>query len=253
MNQSPLLLRTKTMGEEYVIEESLTPSDLARKIGEPILSLVALAVLYFYGVDWFLDPVVSFFSQFDWFGAVVAIIDRVSSVLGWIDSLNGDPSLPFGLSLPSERVLDAIVTLVELGIGIAVVVEALNTSILAVRSEGVTIRDVSVPWSSIRQVVIVQPQSSTSESDQVEVGLRLAPDASPPDDLSSLDTDTSTQSDLSTPLCTVIDRQHLDHERLVTVVHGFAPENVSIVEVQEGTERELGPKEESIRAECQTD
>jgi hypothetical protein len=207
---------------DYVIEGSLTPSDLASKIGEPILSLVALAVLYFFGFDWFLDPVTSFFSQFDWFGAVVAIVDGFSSVLGWIDSLNGTggPSLPFGLSLPSERVLDVIFTLAELGIGIAVVVEALNTSVLAVRSEGVTIRDVSVPWSSIRQVVIIQPQSSASESDEVEVGLRLIPDASLPDDLLFHDIDVSTPSEIPSAVRASLDGQPLDRELLDLVAVG---------------------------------
>ena len=244
----------KMTDEEYIITESLTPSDLVRKIGEPILALVVLAVLYFFGLDWFLEPVTSFLSQFDWFSAVVAIGDRLSSVFEWLDSLNGTggSSLPFGLSLPSERVLDVIFTLAELGIGIAVIVKALTASIVAVRSEGVTIRDVSVPWSSIRQVVIVHPQSSASESDEVEVGLRLPPDASLPEDLSSLDIDSSTPSEIPSVLRTPLYDQSLDRERLVAAVHGFAPANVSVHEIQEQTERELRPTDNVTEEEYQT-
>ena len=236
--------------EEYIIEEQLTPSDLVDKIVEPILSLVALAVLYFFGIDWLLDPVTSFLSQFDWFGAIVAIGDRLSSIIEWLDSLNpsdngsGDgPSLPFGLSPPfGASTIDVIFTLVEFGIGIAVVVEALDVSILAVRSEGVTIRDVSVPWSSIRQVVIVQPESSVSESDEIEIGLRLDPDASLPEDLSSLDIHSSTPSEIPSALRTSLEGQPLDRERLIAAVHRFAPENVSVIEIRGDTQRELEPE-----------
>lgn len=229
--------------DEYAVTESLTPLDVASKIAEPILSLVALAVLYFFGLDWFLDPIVSFFSQFDWFTAGVALAERLFSVFEWLDSLNGTggPSLPFDAS-----VLDVIFTLGELVLGIAVIENALNASIVAIRSEGVTMRDVSVPWSSIRHVVIVQPQSAASESDQVEVGLRLDPDASLPEDLSSLDIDSSTN--ISSDLHTSLDGHPLDRERLVAAVHDCAPTNVSVIELQGDTERERKPQNSSSRA-----
>lgn len=231
--------------DEYVVAKSRTPLDLASTIAEPILTLLALAALYFFGVDWFLDPILSFFSQFDWFGAVVAIGDSLSSLIEWLDSLNGTggPSFPFGLSIPSERVLDVIFTIAELVIGIAVVVESLNASILAVRSDGVTINDVSVPWSSIRQVVIVQPNSSIAESDEVRVGLRLDPDAPLPEDLSSLEIDSSSPSEIPSALCTSLDGHPLNRDRLLTAVHGFSPSGVPLIEIQGNTERELKPQD----------
>lgn len=240
--------------EDYVIEKSRTPSDLVDKIIEPILSLVGLAVLYFFGIDWLLDPVISFVSQFEWFDVVIGIGDYLSSVIEWLDSLNTDgpetdspgtdgPSLPFGLTRPfGGLTIDVIVALGELVVGIAVVVTALNTTIVAIRSEGVTIRDVSVPWSSIRQVEIVQPESSASESEEVEVGLRLDPDASLPEDWSSLDIDSSTPSEIPSPLSTFLDSQLLDRECLVAAAHRFAPESVSIIENRGDTERELEPE-----------
>lgn len=225
--------------EEYVIKESPPPLELVEKIAEPILSLVVLAVLYFFGIDWLLNPLLSFFSQFDWFATIVAIVDRLTSMLAWLPPFNGNdgPSLPFNNLLPfkPDRALDLIFTLVELVIGIAVIVEAIDASILAVRSDGVTIRDVSVPWSSIRQVVIMQPQSSASESDEVEIGLRLVPDASLPDDP---DIESSTSSEIPSALRISIDGQSFNHEHLATAIGKFAPENVSLVEIRGETEED---------------
>lgn len=223
--------------EEYVIKESPPPLKLAKKIAEPILSLAALAVLYFFGIDWLLNPLLSFFSQIDWFATIVAIVDRLTSMLAWLPPFNGNDgsSLPFNNPLPfkPDRALDLIFTLAELVIGIAVIVEAIDASILVVCSDGVTIRDVSVPWASIRQVVIMQPQSSASESDEVEIGLCLAPDASLPDDL---DIDLSTSSEIPSALRTSFDGQSFNRERLATAVDKFAPENVSLIEIRGETE-----------------
>ncbi|WP_157972515.1 hypothetical protein [Saliphagus sp. LR7] len=219
--------------EEYVIKESPTSLELAEKVAEPILSLVALAVLYFYGIDWLLNPLLSFFSQFDWFATIVAIVDRLTSMLTWLPPFNGNdgPSLPFNNPLPfkPDRALDLIFTLAELVIGIAVIVEAIDASILAVRSDGVTIRDVSVPWSSIRQVVITQPKSSASESSEVEIGLRLVSNGSLPDDH---DVDLSTSSETPSALRISIDSQSFNREHLATAVDRFAPENVSLVKIR---------------------
>lgn len=200
---------------------------------------MALAVLYFFGIDWLLNPLLSFFSQFDWSATIVAIVDRLTSMLAWLPPFNGNdgPSLPFNNPLPfkPDRALDLIFMLAELVIGIAVIVEAIDASILAVRSEGVTIRDVSVPWSSIRQVVIMQSQSSDSESGEVEIGLRLAPDASLPDDP---DVELSTSSEIPSALRISIDGQSFNREHLATAVDKFAPENVSLVEIRGETEED---------------
>lgn len=123
---------------------------------------------------------------------------------------------------------------------------ALDTTIVAIRSEGVTIRDTSVPWSSIRQVVVIQPESSASESGEVEIGLRLDPDASLPEELSSLDFDSSPSSEIPSALRTSLEGQPLDRERLIAAVHRFPPESVSIIEILGDTEQELGLKDTVI-------
>lgn len=237
--------------DEFVIKENPTPGELAGKIAEPILSLVALAILFFFGIDWLLTPIVSFFSQFGWFNAVLSIIDGISSVIEWLDSLNGTggPSLPFGLPFPPERVLDLFFTLGELAVGIAVIVRALNASILAVDSEGVTIKDRSVPWSSIRQVVLIQSQSSASETGKFEIGLRLASDASLPNEI---EIDVSAPSEIPSELRTSLDGQQFDRERLAAAVGRFAPENVSLTELREETEQDSEPKDDRV-AEYETD
>lgn len=237
--------------DKYVIKENPTPVELSGKIAEPILSLVALAILFFFGIDWLLTPIVSFFSQFDWFNAVLSIVDGISSVIEWLDSLNGTggPSLPFGLPFPSERVLDLLFTLGELAIGIAVIVRALNASILVVDSEGVTINDRSVPWPSIRQVVLIQAHSSASKTGEFEIGLRLAPDASLPDEI---DVDVSSPYEIPSALRTSPDGEQFDRERLAAVVDRLAPENVSFTERREEIEQEFEP-EDDREAEYETD
>lgn len=226
-------------GQKFVITESPTPLELGKKIAGPILSLLVLAVLYFFGIGWFLNPILSFFSQFDWFATIVAIVDRLIGLLEWLPPFNENdgPSIPFITSLPirPDQALDLLFTLVELGIGIAVIVEAINATALEVRSDGVKINEVNVPWSAIRDVVLTKPQSSASETEIVEIGLRLLSDASLPDES---DIDLSTSSEIPSALRISISSQSFDREHLVRAVDNFAPESVSLVEIHEDAEDE---------------
>ena len=188
----------------YVVTEAFRPSDVARKTGVTLVPSVGfLLLILFFDFGWSGNTLF----EFEIAGIDVAVDSFVLLVVG---------AMAYGL-----------------------VRRARPDTLLAIRSEGVSVGSASVPWSSIEQVVVVQPEPSAYESDEPEVGLHLAQDAPLPDGLSSLVTDPSTPTDIPTELRTALDGQPLDRERLIQAVRAHAPVGVSVVEHNGPTERTL--------------
>lgn len=201
---------TSLMGSSaYVITEALRLSDVVRKTGVTLVLYVGFLLLVLtFGFGW-----------------------DENTLLGF--EMDGD-------GLP----VDPFVLIVVGGMVYGVVRRARPDTLLAVRSKGVRVGSASVPWSSIEQVVVIQPEPSAYESDEPEVGLRLTSDAPLPDGVSSLVTDPSTPTDIPDELRTTLDGQPLDIEHLVETVHTYAPSNVSVTELHGETERmlDIGPQ-----------
>ena len=186
----------------YVVTEVLRPSDVVRKTGVSlILYGGSLLVLFVVGFVWSEGALLGFETNG-----------------GWI------PTNP-------------LIFIVVGGMVYGLVRRVRPETLLAVRSEGVTIRSVSVPWSFIERMVIIHPEPSAYEPDEPEVGLRLVSDAPLPDGLSSLVIDPSTPADIPSGLRTALDGQPLDIAHLTETVDSYAPSRVLVTELHGDTER----------------
>lgn len=132
---------------------------------------------------------------------------------------------------------DPFVLLVVGVLSYALLQRAKPNTVLAIQPTGVTIRSVSVPWSSIDEVVLIRPAPSAYDPAEPEVGLRLLSEAPLPAALTSLVIDPSTPADIPSGLRTTLDGKSLDTERLVEAVRSCAPGGVSVVERHGTTER----------------
>ena len=189
----------------YVVTEALRLSDVARKIGVTLVPSVGFLLLIL-------------FFDFGWSGNTLFEFEMAGT----------------------DVTVDPFVLLVVGAMVYGLVRRARPDTLLAVRSEGVSVGSASVPWSSIEQVVVILSEPSTYESDKPEVGLRLAQDAPLPDGLSSLVTDPSTPTDIPTELRTALGDQPLDREPLIQAVRAHDPVGISVVERNGPTERTLG-------------
>ena len=206
---------------DYVIAEPFDPYRLIGPLAKPVFGLLFFFAIVFFGFDIFFNTFTPLL--FGEFGGS----SEFNTGLFEFDPMTFAPFLLFAVGVAIYEMAKRVR-------------EVWSAAHLAVRSDGVTVADVCVPWKSIQQVVVIRPEPSAYSDTSLEVGLRLKDNAPLPDDLTSLVIDPETETEIPSALRTPLSKQQLDTDRLVAAVDSLGPLTMSVVEVQGTTEYELG-------------